>query len=283
MEIDDRYVAATPEGVSLEFVLAGLGSRFVAVFIDLVIQVLAAGIVIAAVDAAIGTSSTTRQYVAAGVDVLIGFLAVFGYFVLFECLNAGRSPGKALTGLRVVRVDGGPVGVRASVLRNVGRLVDLLPSLYAVGAVLILVTRNNQRLGDLLAGTLVIRERGAASRLAAGRPWTDGGQWDPSGWTPPPAPGQPGAGNPGVGSRPWAPPPWLPPELAHWDVTRVGAAELAVVNRFLAARAGYTAEARQHLAVDLAGRLWPLVAGPTAPMDAEHFLEAVRLVKAARG
>jgi len=262
MEIDDRYVAATPEGVSLEFVLAGLGSRFVAVFIDLVIQVLAAGIVIAAVDAAIGTSSTTRQYVAAGVDVLIGFLAVFGYFVLFECLNAGRSPGKALTGLRVVRVDGGPVGVRASVLRNVGRLVDLLPSLYAVGAVLILVTRNNQRLGDLLAGTLVIRERGAASRLAAGRPWTDGGQWDPSGWTPPP---------------------WLPPELAHWDVTRVGAAELAVVNRFLAARTGYTAEARQHLAVDLAGRLWPLVAGPTAPMDAEHFLEAVRLVKAARG
>ena len=81
---------------------------------------------------------------------------------------------------------------------------------------------------------------------------------------------------PGAGWAPrWAAAGWLPPELAHWDVTGVGEPELALVQRFLGARAGYTAEARARLASDLATRLWPLVAGPTAPMDAERFLEAV--------
>ena len=175
MEIDDRFVAATPEGVSLEFVLAGLGSRFVAVFLDLIIQAVAIGIVVAVVLNTIGLSTSTRLYLSIGVISLSGFLLILGYFVLFESLNAGRSPGKAMTGLRVVLVTGGPVGARASLLRNVARFADWLPSWYIVGAVLILVTSNHQRLGDMLAGTLVVRERTAVSRLSAGTAWNQPG------------------------------------------------------------------------------------------------------------
>ncbi len=127
----------------------------------------------------------------------------------------------------------------------------------------------------MLAGTLVVRERTAVSRLAEGTPWNQQAQWATPAWSGAPAPGTPGPG--------WASPPWLPPELAHWDVTQVSAEELAVVQRFLAGRGGYTAEARGRLATDLASRLWPRVAGPTGPMDPEAFLEAVVLVKSVRG
>jgi len=281
VEIDDRFVAATPEGVSLEFVLAGLGSRFVAIFLDLIIQAVAIVIIVWALIKSIGFSSPTRQYVTTGAISLVGVLLILGYFVLFESLNAGRSPGKAMTGLRVVRITGGPVGVRASLLRNVVRLVDWLPSLYAAGAILILASRNNQRLGDMLAGTLVVRERTAVSRLATGTAWNQQAQWGGPTWTDASNPGAPAwPGPPGPGR---ASPRWLPPELVHWDVTNVNAQELAIVQRFLAGRGGYTAAARSALASDLASRLWPRVAGPTGPMDAEMFLEAVVLVKSARG
>ena len=281
MEIDDRFVAATPEGVSLEFVLAGLGSRFVAIFLDLIIQAAAIVIIVWALIKSIGFSTPTRQYLTTGAISLVGVILILGYFVLFESLNAGRSPGKAMTGLRVVRITGGPVGVRASLLRNVVRLVDWLPSLYAAGAILILASRNNQRLGDMLAGTLVVRERTAVSHLAAGTAWNQQAQWGGPTWTDAPHPGAPtGPAAPGPG---WASPQWLPPELAHWDVTKVNAQELAIVQRFLAGRGGYTAAARSALASDLASRLWPRVAGPTGPMDPEMFLEAVVLVKSARG
>jgi len=275
VEIDDRFVAATPEGVSLEFVLAGLGSRFLAIFLDLIFQVVVIVVIVWALIKSIGFSTPTREYVTTGAISLVSVLLILGYFVLFESLNGGRTPGKAMTGLRVVRVTGGPVGLRASLLRNVVRLVDWLPSLYAVGAVLILLTRNHQRLGDMLAGTLVVRERTAVSRLAEGTPWNQQAQWATPSWSGAPAPGAPGPG--------WASPPWLPPELAHWDVTQVSVEELSVVQRFLVGRGGYTVEARGRLATDLASRLWPRVAGPTGPMDPEAFLEAVVLVKSVLG
>lgn len=205
MEIDDRFVAATPEGVSLEFVLAGLGSRFLAIFLDLIFQVAVIVIIVWALVKSIGFSTPTREYVTTGAISLVSVLLILGYFVLFESLNAGRTPGKAMTGLRVVRVTGGPVGLRASLLRNVVRLVDWLPSLYAVGAILILVTRNHQRLGDMLAGTLVVRERTAMSRLAAGTPWDHQAQWSAPAWSGAPASGAPG---PGSASPRWMPPSW---------------------------------------------------------------------------
>jgi hypothetical protein len=142
---------------------------------------------------------------------------------------------------------------------------------YLVGSVLILSTSKNQRLGDLLGNTVVIRERQAAIVLQQRTSFADPGQWmapagSASAWTP--APG---------GS------PSLPASLAHWDVSAVTDQELALVRTFLANRWGYTPEARQALALQLADRLWPLVAGPVSPPHPEQFLESVLWVKSVRG
>jgi uncharacterized RDD family membrane protein YckC len=277
VEIEDRHVTSTPEGISLDFVLAGLGSRLAAFAVDFLIQsavelifVFALGFTAAAFSA---SSPTTSTLLFTGATALVVFLVNFGYFVLFETLDGGRSPGKRLVGIRVVRVGGGPVGFLASFLRNVVRLVDSFPPpFYGVGMVAVLASKRNQRLGDMLAGTLVVRTRVGALATAGNVAWTDPAQW-----------GQPGSGPVVPGG--WAPPPptWLPPELAHWDVTSVGPRELALVQAFLTNRWGYTPHARDALGRDLAGRLWPRVAGPTGPMPAETFLEAVALVKSVRG
>jgi hypothetical protein len=136
---------------------------------------------------------------------------------------------------------------------------------YIVGSVLILSTSKNQRLGDLLGNTIVVRERQAAVALQRGMPFDNAAEWMTT------------AGVSYYGAVA------LPPELAHWDVSAVNDQELALVRTFLANRWGYTAEARGKLALQLADRLWPLVAGPVVPLQPEHFLEAVLLVKSARG
>jgi uncharacterized RDD family membrane protein YckC len=97
----------------------------------------------------------------AGVMIALFLLAQFvvetGYFIFWEMLTGGRSPGKALVGLRVVRRDGLPIDFRSSVVRNVMRLVDMLPANYVVGLVAMLLSDSGERLGDHAAGTLVIR------------------------------------------------------------------------------------------------------------------------------
>jgi uncharacterized RDD family membrane protein YckC len=98
---------------------------------------------------------------ASAIWVLLGFLLFVGYDVAFEVLASGRTPGKRLTGLRVVLENGGPVTFPASAVRNVLRLIDLLPGTYLVGIASILVSSRNQRLGDHAAGTLVVRDRKA--------------------------------------------------------------------------------------------------------------------------
>src|SRR5919204_560075 len=94
-----------------------------------------------------------------GLWFALSLLVVAGYDIFVEVLNGGRTPGKMLNGLRVVRVEGHPVGFLTSAIRNVLRPIDFLPGAYLLGAVLILATRKNQRVGDIAAGTLVVRER----------------------------------------------------------------------------------------------------------------------------
>lgn len=150
MQYDDRITVSTPEGVDLTLELAGVGTRFLADLVDALIRIVP--IVIIAVAA--GSSG--------GVGIAIGavviFLLMFVYDVLFETRNNGRTPGKKAAGLRVVTDTGGPVDFRASAIRNLLRLVDFLPAWYLVGVITIIATRKNQRLGDLAARTLVIRE-----------------------------------------------------------------------------------------------------------------------------
>ena len=87
------------------------------------------------------------------------FGVIFFYHVLFEVLGSGRTLGKRWTGLRVVRSGGRPVTLTRSALRNVLRVIDILPGFYAIGMTVIFITRLNQRIGDLAAGTHVVRDR----------------------------------------------------------------------------------------------------------------------------
>ncbi len=89
--------------------------------------------------------------------VLAQFVVEFGYFIFWEMVTNGRSPGKMLAGLRVVRRDGLPINLRSSFLRNVLRIVDMLPDNYVVGLVSMLLSPSGERLGDHVAGTIVIR------------------------------------------------------------------------------------------------------------------------------
>jgi uncharacterized RDD family membrane protein YckC len=299
VEIEDRYVTSTPEGVSLSFVLAGLGSRASAYLIDIVVQTLVD--LTAFIALRVTALSATSAFVATGIYALVSFVVMFGYFVIFETLDAGRSPGKHALGIRVTRLDGSGINFRASLVRNLFRVLYLIPIFYVVDAWLILATKRNQRLGDLIAGTLVVRDRIGAVASMSGASWEDPQLWsqahvEVSPWAASaPAVAQPWAAQPWNG-QPWpsqvAPPgpfpfgaPYpgqLPPELSSLDVTAVTAADLVVVHTFLSRRFQYEPQARRSLALDLARRLWPKVAGVSVPMEAEQFLEAVVVVKSSR-
>ena len=154
----DRLTIATPEGVDLELTLAGVGSRFTSVLVDYVIQLVilvALGFVLGL---GAGVTPDSGGFLTA-TWLLLAFVIFIGYDIAFEVLASGRTPGKRMNGLRVVRENGGPVTFPASAVRNILRLIDLLPGTYLVGITAILVSARNQRLGDIAAGTLVVRER----------------------------------------------------------------------------------------------------------------------------
>ena len=160
MRLDDQIIITTPEGVDVEITLAGLGSRAIAGLLDLTIEVcilVALFLVFGATFGGNGNGIVTAAF------VVVVFVILFGYFVLFEVLNHGRTPGKVAVGLRVLRADGGPVGFMPSAVRNLLRLVDgwdlLTLILCPIGVIAVVATEQDQRLGDLAAGTVVARER----------------------------------------------------------------------------------------------------------------------------
>lgn len=271
---------ATPEGVDIDLTLAGVGSRFVATFLDQLVQ--SAVLLALAVAAGLagagggdggvgpsgnGTSRGAGRFDGNGDDVALAAFAVvalllfavqFGYHVLFETLASGRTPGKRWTGLRVVTTGGGPVGFLTSVVRNLLRVVDFLPGFYGVAIVSVLASRRNQRLGDIAAGTLVVRERSGPRQKRRRR-------WRRRQRTAGPAPQLP-----------------RPPGTESWDVSSVTAEELATVRRFLERRTTLTPQSRSRLAHDLAVRLRPKVVGPAEDLHPELFLEELAAVKEAR-
>ena len=155
MEYEDRVRIATPEGVDVELTLAGIGSRFIATLLDLLVQ----GSVLLAAAIALGVLGGGGSGLSVAAFSILFFLVFFGYDVLFEVRSRGRTLGKRWTGLRVVRTGGLPMTLVPSCVRNVMRLVDILPVLYGIGVITIFITARNQRLGDLAAGTLIVRER----------------------------------------------------------------------------------------------------------------------------
>ncbi len=142
--------------------LAGIGSRFIAVLIDMLIWV--AGLLVLLVvlwilePALQAFSRLSYQWVTA-IGTFIVFLLNWGYFTLFEAFWNGRTPGKRVARIRVIQRSGRPIGVFESMARNLVRYVDQIPFFYAVGVIAMFATKQHQRLGDLAAGTLVVRDR----------------------------------------------------------------------------------------------------------------------------
>jgi uncharacterized RDD family membrane protein YckC len=163
VQLDDRVTLATPEGVALELILAGLGSRFLARLLDTVVQVA----VIFALTLSLGISEARPGWLQAIVVVLV-FLTIFAYDIVFETLNHGRTLGKQAAGIRVVGAAGEPVRFLASAIRNIARILDFLPGFYLIGTISIIATARDQRVGDLAGGTLVMRDRfPGMARMAA--------------------------------------------------------------------------------------------------------------------
>jgi uncharacterized RDD family membrane protein YckC len=161
MSSDDKLIIETPEQTVLEFSLAGIGSRSLAMVIDTLLQI--AGLILLGVVAGLIAYAgffpqIGKQWVYA-ILIFFAFLLQFGYFAFFETIWNGRTPGKRWTRLRVIRDSGRPVGAQDAILRNLMRIVDALPSLYAIGIVTSLISPQNKRVGDYVAGTVVIHEK----------------------------------------------------------------------------------------------------------------------------
>ncbi|HTS11218.1 MAG TPA: RDD family protein [Candidatus Limnocylindrales bacterium] len=158
----DKLTIETPEQTSLDFPLAGIGSRFLAMAADTAIQTVTAGLIVIVIAFATPgfawIGKMAPQWAIAFVVLAIYFIYA-GYFAFFEAIWNGQTPGKRYAKLRVMKDDGRPIGVYDAIARNLMRAVDSLPFAYGVGVVSIALSKNSKRLGDFVAGTVVVHEK----------------------------------------------------------------------------------------------------------------------------
>ncbi|HEV3276528.1 MAG TPA: RDD family protein [Terriglobia bacterium] len=179
----DHLIIETPEQISLDLPLAGIGSRFLALALDTLIQLGAASVIVAvwfslsALGIVGGPASKGRLWFSV-LTVVAAFLLYYGYFGFFEAIWNGQTPGKRYTHLRVVKNNGQPISVYDSVTRNLVRIVDSVPGIYVIGILAALLSSQSRRLGDYVAGTVVIRE------LPVERPAQPGAATEPAGEKP---------------------------------------------------------------------------------------------------
>jgi len=164
MSLDsDQLNIDTPELVEIEMPLAGIGSRFIALLVDSLIWgagLLVLGLLLALFAPGIEAFSKISAQWTEALVIFILFLLFWGYFTLFEAFWNGRTPGKRVARIRVIQRSGRAIGLLESMARNLIRYIDMQPfPLYAVGLIAVFSTRRHQRLGDLAAGTLVVRDR----------------------------------------------------------------------------------------------------------------------------
>ncbi|MGG6265857.1 RDD family protein [Leptolyngbya sp. AN10] len=162
MSLFNRIKIRTPESVELEFTLAGIGNRTIALVVDYLIwgAVLIGLLIFWSI-----LSFQLQRYFGEAIDlwisaisILITFTVYTGYFVIFETLWRGQTPGKRYSKIRVIRDDGQPAGITQAILRALIRPID---DTFLIGMLMIILTKREKRLGDLIAGTLVIQEERA--------------------------------------------------------------------------------------------------------------------------
>lgn len=224
----------------MDLVLAGMGSRILAAAIDLFLQAL---VFLLFVLAANSWLDSLGGAVATGVIALATVLIFLGYHVLGEVWWGGQTIGKRLMRVKVVTDDGGPVGFVTSLIRTAMRLVDILPVGYGVGLVSAMASSKSQRLGDMAAGSLVVRTPARSSDVSS-----------PGLKLPPPAP-------------------------TAWDVSAVTRDHVAVLRQFAQRRDQLPPVARENLAHKLRLQLRPLVHATTRTKSAEEFVLQVLVEK----
>jgi uncharacterized RDD family membrane protein YckC len=163
----DQLTIDTPEQVAIRFPVAGVGSRFLAVFVDSLLQI-AVWVALFLVLVLIASSApkthagelshTGEKWLIAGL-ILFHFVLYWGYFALFEAFWNGQTPGKKLFKIRVIQDSGRQITFFESMTRNLIRVIDVLPGFYLAGVISMVCNRQHKRLGDLAAGTLVVHER----------------------------------------------------------------------------------------------------------------------------
>ena len=174
IETEETLVIETPERVPLAFALASIGNRFLAAAIDHFIQYFSIAIILYIFILALGLGETSDASLIGEITreapkwmiaimIIILFLLFAGYFILFEWLWNGQTPGKRLLKLRVIREDGRPITLWEAIARNLLRVFDATPGffvpIYSVGLIAVFLSNRDQRVGDIFAGTVVIRER----------------------------------------------------------------------------------------------------------------------------
>jgi uncharacterized RDD family membrane protein YckC len=195
---DSDLVVATPERVSFDYQVAGLGTRAIAQLLDLLIV---ASILIAVYFFAFAATTVTSSSTVGSLIGIVGsFIVVFGYFWISEALFSGQTLGKKAFRLRAVGDRGEPLTFMQAGIRNVVRIVDFLPYGYGVGMIVLFANGKGKRLGDLAAGTIVVKDSDHVWL------WQLGGRPLAQGAPPPPPP--PSSPPPDVaGQSPMRPPP----------------------------------------------------------------------------
>jgi len=258
----DQLSIETPELVDIEMPLAGIGSRFIALLIDTLIWFAALFLLFLifwAISPAMEAFSQISYQWQVAIWVFVLFLFNWGYFTLFEAFNNGRTPGKRIARIRVIQRSGRPIGLFESMARNFVRYIDQIPFFYAVGVITMFVTRQHQRLGDLAAGTLVVRDRDPETS-----PWTNS----------PDSPTRTFTAqlfSPSV----VAPEPHTLVSLPAADVARLSSADLEVLEGFFARRLDMALPTREALAERIAAAIRAKSGLEVPPgVSTETFLEA---------
>lgn len=250
----------TPELVAIEMPIAGIGSRFIAILIDYLIWS-AAFVILVLIGTVVFAALSLYGKLSSGWALSLALLGIFlfhwGYFTLFEALSNGRTPGKRVAKIRVIHRSGRAISFVESLGRNLVRAIDYLPSMYAVGLVVMFFSRQNQRLGDMVAGTLVVRDREIESPH-----WGELGSRTITG--------------PVFAAAIPAPPPHMAIALPPSALAKLSVADLQVLEGFFARRLDMSLATRAALAERLAQALSGK-SGLQIPTgtSTETFLEAV--------
>jgi uncharacterized RDD family membrane protein YckC len=160
----DHHTIDTPEQMQLRLEVAGIGTRFIAIAVDSMIQILVALVALVVlfflgISGALVGASRNWLLAAYGFGA---FLLFYGYYAIFEILWNGQTPGKRYAGIRVIKETGRPLSSGEHVGRNLMRIIDQMPVFYAVGISVALFNSQHKRLGDLLVGAILVREKDLA-------------------------------------------------------------------------------------------------------------------------